>query len=125
VSPLRFYQAGMLVCVAAFIPLAFSAGPVMVLLMVYAAASISTIIAYTLLTQLVPASQTGRVTTASNMLLFGTSFTFQWGIGAILGLWPSADGRYDPEGYRVAFGVLLAAQAAAAAWLLTARETRP
>ena len=32
-----------------------------------------------------------------------------------------AQGRYDPEAYRVAFGILLAAQAAAAAWLLTAR----
>ena len=49
----------------------------------------------------------------------------QWGVGAILGLWPGAEGRYDPEGYRVAFGVLLAAQAAAAAWLLTAQEARP
>ena len=126
VTPLRFYQAGMLVCVAAFVPLVLGTrGPVMLFLMLYAATSIATIISYTMLTHLVPASQTGRVTTASNMLLFGSSFTFQWGVGAILGLWPSADGRYDPEGYRVAFGVLLAAQAAAAAWLLTARETRP
>ena len=47
--------------------------------------------------------------------------------GVLRGLhfqWPSAQGRYDPEGYAVAFGVLLAAQAAAAAWLLTAREKR-
>jgi sugar phosphate permease len=124
VSPLRFYKAGMLICAAVFAPLAFGAGPALLLLMTYAATSISTIIAYTLLTQLVPASQTGRVTTASNLLLFATSFVFQWGVGAILGLWPSADGRYDPEGYRVALGVLLAAQAAAAAWLLTAREAR-
>jgi hypothetical protein len=63
------------------------------------------------------------VTTASNLLLFGTSFAIQWGVGAILGLWPAAGGRYDPDAYRVAFGVLLAAQAAAAAWLLTARDT--
>ena len=92
------------------------------MLVLFAATSIAAIIAYTLLTQLVPAAQTGRVTTASNLLLFGTSFAFQWGVGAILGLWPGAQGRYDPEAYRVAFGLLLAAQAAAAAWLLTAKR---
>jgi predicted MFS family arabinose efflux permease len=119
-KPLRVYQAGMLACTAAFGALAFG-GPVLLSLVLFATTSIAAIIAYTLLTLLVPAEQTGRVTTASNLLLFGTSFAFQWGVGAILGLWPSAQGRYDPEGYRVAFGVLLAAQAAAAAWLLTAR----
>lgn len=119
---LRLYQGGMLMCAAAFAPLAFGArSAVLLFLVLFAATSIAAIIAYTLLTQLVPAAQTGRVTTACNLLLFLTSFAFQWGVGAILGLWPSAQGRYDPEGYRVAFGVLLAAQAAAAAWLLTAR----
>jgi predicted MFS family arabinose efflux permease len=121
-NPLRVYQCGMLLCAAAFAPLAWGVRDgVLVLLVLFAATSISTITAYTLLTQLVPAAQTGRVTTASNLVLFSTSFAFQWGVGAILGLWPGAQGRYDPEGYRVAFGVLLAAQAAAAAWLLTAR----
>jgi len=125
VSPLRVYQVGMLLCAAAFAPLAFGVGSaVLLFLVLFAATSIAAIIAYTLLTQLVPAAQTGRVTTASNLLLFATSFAFQWGVGAILGYWPSAQGRYDPEAYRVAFGLLLAAQAAAAAWLLSARETR-
>ena len=109
-------------CAAAFAPLAFGAGRgTLLFLVLFAATSIAAIIAYTLLTQLVPAAHTGRVTTASNLLLFGTSFAFQWGVGAILGQWPGAQGRYDPEAYRVAFGLLLAAQAAAAAWLLTTR----
>ena len=125
VAPLRFYQLGMLACTAAFIPIALNfEKAVLVYLVLFAATSIAAIIAYTLLTHLVPVAQTGRVTTASNLVLFGTSFSFQWGVGAILGYWPSAQGRYDPEAYRVAFGVLLAAQAAAAAWLLTARESR-
>ena len=120
-APLRFYQAGMLICAAAFTPLALGASRgALLFLVLFAATSIASIIAYSLLTQLVPAAQTGRVTTASNLLLFGTSFAFQWGVGAILGNWPSAQGRYDPEAYRVAFGLLLAAQAAAAAWLLGA-----
>ncbi len=126
ISQLRVYQLGMLSCAAAFAPLAFGLKEsLLVCLVLFAATSIAAIIAYTLLTHLVPASQTGRVTTASNLLLFGTSFAVQWGVGSILGLWPAEGGRYDPEGYRVAFGVLLAAQAAAAVWLLTARETRP
>ncbi len=125
-SQLRLYQVGMIVCAAAFAPLAVGMKEYVVTsLVLFAATSIAAIIAYTLLTHLVPASQTGRVTTASNLLLFGTSFAIQWGVGAILGLWPAEGGRYDPEAYRVAFGLLLAAQAAAAAWLLTARETRP
>jgi hypothetical protein len=111
----------MLLCAAAFAPLAFGAPGVTVVLALFAATSIAAIIAYALLTHIVPPAQTGRVTTASNLLLFGTSFTVQWGVGAVLGLWPSAGGRYAPEAYRFAFGLLLAAQAAAAAWLLTAK----
>jgi MFS family permease len=125
ISSLRVYQGGMALCTGIFALLVFSTGAALPLLMLFAATSISAITAYTLLTHLVPATQTGRVTTASNLLLFATSFTFQWGVGAILGQWPSAQGRYDPEGYRVAFGVLLAAQAAAAAWLLTAPNSVP
>jgi hypothetical protein len=64
------------------------------------------------------------VTTSSNVLLFGTSFAFQWGVGALLGLWPSESGRYQPEAYRAAFGLLLALQAVAALWLLTARQEK-
>jgi hypothetical protein len=123
IGPLRIYQVGMLMCAGAFAPLAFGAGRgVLLFLVLFAATSIAAIVAYTLLTQLVPAAQTGRVTTASNLVLFATSFSIQWGVGAILGQWPSAQGRYDPEAYTVAFGVLLAAQAAAAAWLLTAKR---
>jgi MFS family permease len=123
--PLRVYQIGMLMCAAAFAPLALGTSQAVLGFMVlFAATSIAAIVAYTLLTQLVPSAQTGRVTTASNLILFGTSFAVQWGVGAVLGQWPSAQGRYDPDGYRVAFGVLLAAQAAAAAWLLTAKEAR-
>jgi predicted MFS family arabinose efflux permease len=122
VAPLRFYQAGMLVCTATFLPIALGLNRgALLFLVLFAATSIAAIIAYSLLTHLVPAAQTGRVTTASNLLLFGTSFAIQWGVGAILGYWPSAQGRYDPEAYRVAFGLLAAAQAAAAAWLLTAK----
>lgn len=123
VSQLRLYQVGMVVTTIAFVPLALGLRDgLLVALAIFAAASIAAIIAYTLVTRLVPDAQTGRVTTASNVLLFAASFGFQWGVGAVLGLWPTSEGRYDPEGYRVAFGILVAAQAAVAAWLLTAKE---
>ncbi len=125
ISQLRLYQAGMLACAASFAPIALGAAfGTLLWLVLFAATSIAAITAYTLLTQLVPAAQTGRVTTSSNVLLFGTSFVFQWGVGALLGLWPTSEGRYQPEAYRVAFGLLLAAQAAAAVWLLTARQEK-
>ena len=122
ISQLRLYQAGMLAAAASFAPIALGA-PTGVLgaMVLFAGTSIAAVIAYTLLTLLVPVAQAGRVTTAANLLLFATSFAFQWGVGAILGLWPSASGRYDPEAYRTAFGILLALQAAAAVWLLTAK----
>ncbi|MEA3193139.1 MAG: hypothetical protein QOD26_1472 [Betaproteobacteria bacterium] len=126
ISQLRLYQGGMLLTAVAFVPIALGLHDgLFVVLALFAATSIAAIIAYTLVTQLVPLAQSGRVTTASNVLLFSASFAFQWGVGAVLGLWPASAGRYDPEGYRVAFGILLAAQAAAAAWLLTAREGKP
>ncbi len=125
ISQLRFYQAGMLLCAASFAPIALGAASGTLLwLVLFAATSIAAITAYALLTQLVPAAQTGRVTTSSNLLLFATSFGFQWGVGALLGLWPSSEGRYQPEAYRAAFGLLLAAQAAAALWLLTAKSEK-
>jgi len=45
-------------------------------------------------------------------------------MGALLGLWRTKEGRYQPDAYRVAFGLLLTAQAAAALWLLTARQEK-
>src|SRR6266852_6026284 len=123
ISQLRLYQAGMLACAASFAPIALGAARGTLLwLVLFAATSIAAITAYTLLTQLVPAAQTGRVTTSSNVLLFATSFVFQWGVGSLLGLWPTSEGRYQPEAYRAAFGLLLALQAAAALWLLTAKS---
>jgi predicted MFS family arabinose efflux permease len=116
ISQLRLYQAGMLATAAAFVPVALGVRPGLLVWMVaFAAMSIAAIIAYTLVTQLVPLAQSGRVTTASNVVLFAASFAIQWGVGAALGRWRS---------YEVAFGILLAAQAAAAAWLLTAKEGR-
>jgi hypothetical protein len=53
---------------------------------------------------------------------FFISFLFQFGIGAVLRLFPVVDGRYSPEGYALAFGLIAAVQCAVLAWLLPMKE---
>jgi predicted MFS family arabinose efflux permease len=92
------------------------------ILAVYGFTAISAVLAYAVLTPLFPAELTGRVNTASNVLMFAASFLFQWGIGAVLRLYPAADGRYAPAGYATAFWILGALQAAAILWVLPMRS---
>jgi hypothetical protein len=92
------------------------------ILVVYGFTAISAALAYALLTPLFPPEMTGRVNTASNVLMFGCSFLFQWGIGAVLRLYPVTDGRYAPEGYAVALLILGVLQFAALLWLAPMRE---
>src|SRR5438093_12765289 len=74
VSQLRFYQAGMLLCAASFAPIALGAASGTLLwLVLFAATSIAAITAYTLLTQLVAAAQTGSVPTSRNVHLITQS----------------------------------------------------
>jgi len=126
VSRLTVYKAGLAVSFAMFALLAAGVTTGLgVILVVYGFTAISAALAYALFTPLFPPEMTGRVNTASNVLMFGVSFAFQWGIGAVLRLYPVADGRYAPEGYAAAFIVLGVLQLAALAWLAPMREARP
>ena len=91
------------------------------ILLVYAFASTSGALCYALLTPRFPPAMTGRVITASNMLLFTASFVLQWSIGAVLKLYPVMDGRYSSGGYAAAFTTIALLQLAAFAWLLPMR----
>ena len=91
-------------------------------LALYAFTGISAALAYALLTPLFPAEMTGRVSTATNVLMFALSFCMQWAIGAALKLYPIIDGRYSPAGYTAAFTVIAALQLAAILWLLPMRK---
>ncbi len=63
----------------------------------------------------------GRANTGMNLLSGTGAFLLQYAIGAIIGLWPrTAEGGYDPEGYRVAIGVLLALQVVTFIWFAMA-----
>jgi MFS family permease len=92
------------------------------ILALYGFTTISAALSYPLLTVRYPPEMTGRVSTASNVLMFAVAFVFQWAIGAVLRLYPEVEGRYAPEGYATALFSLAALQIAALAWLLPLKE---
>ena len=123
VSRLGLYKLGSAMGVAAFITIAFDLAPVKLpLLMVYGFSTISGALAYALLTRQFPPEMSGRVNTAANVAFFAFSFLFQLGIGVVLRLSLVVDGRYSPDGYMLAFGLIAAAQCAVLAWLLPMQE---
>ena len=122
-APMRTFKIGLVLSVVMFALLAAGVRSGLgVILAVYGFCAISAALAYAVLTPLFPPEMTGRVNTASNVLMFGFSFAFQWGIGAVLRLYPVADGRYAPEGYAMALWILVAFQAATLTWLLPMRS---
>ena len=79
------------------------------------------IITYAALSQSFPLHLSGRVNTAINLLVFVASFSAQWGIGAIINLWPgTADGGYNPPGYQAAFTMMLVLQLLSLLWFVFA-----
>ena len=77
----------------------------------------SGILPYALLSQSFPAHLAGRVITGLNFLVFAGAFGAQWGIGAVINLWPpGAGGAYPLVAYDVAFSLMLALQALALTW---------
>lgn len=51
---------------------------------------------YASLSQKFPLELTEQVNTALNLLVLITAFVGQWGIGAIIDLWPMLGDRYNP-----------------------------
>ncbi len=73
-------------------------------------------LSYALLSQSFARTLAGRVNTALNLLVFVGAFAMQWGLGALIGLWPLATGGYAQAGYASAFGLVLVLQVAALGW---------
>lgn len=83
----------------------------------------STILWYALLSQRVAPEIAGRANTGMNVIAFGGAFAAQWGLGAIIGLWPGVvPGTYALAGYRAGLGTSLALQAVGFLWLLWPRR---
>ena len=79
-------------------------------------------LAHSIATRRYPRDMAGRINTALNTLTFIGTFLGQWGVGAILNLWPPTGTGYDPQGYFWAFGGLCLMQAAGLAWLWSGRS---
>ena len=124
ISRLTMFKLGMALSVAMFWLLAFGVTRGLgVLLFVYGFTTISAALAYALLPPAFPTEMTGRVITASNVLMFSVSFVFQWGVGAVLKLYPVADGRYSPQGYITALTILAILQLGVLLWVLPMRRS--
>jgi MFS family permease len=124
VPPLLTYFAGCTACSVAMIPIVLGYGPASLLWwMLFVGLAPAGALAYALLTGRFPKAMTGRVVTALNMVTFLVAFAVQFGVGAILDLWPVVEGRYAPEGYRVAFALCWLMQVAAVAWLAYAERS--
>jgi sugar phosphate permease len=82
-------------------------------------------LAYAIQTRRYDPALAGRVNTAVNLLVFLGAFVAQWGVGAIVDLWPDTSGRHPAAAYAAAFGALAGAESLALAVLfVSGREAR-
>lgn len=83
------------------------------------------VLSYAALSQKFPPELAGRANTAVNVLVFGSAFICQWGVGVIIDMWPTnAAGGFHPDGYRSAFAVLIVLQFLAFVWFWMAPVAR-
>lgn len=122
IAPLKVFKFAIGLSVASFCALALArpAGA-MIFWSLLNLFSTSAALSYSILSRSFPRALTGRVNTAINLLVFVAAFATQFGIGAIMDLWPASAGHYPPEAYRAAFGVVAVLQVAAFLVLLPAR----
>lgn len=75
------------------------------------------ILAYPWLASYFGSALSGRAHTAVNLLIFGCAFIAQYGIGAIIELYPAPpEGGYSVKSYTTAFGAFLVIQVASLIW---------
>ena len=83
------------------------------------------ILSYAALSQQFPKELAGRVNTGINLLVFIAAFIAQWGIGAIINLWPTqAGGQFATEGYLAGFGMMLGLQVLGLLWFALSRPRK-
>jgi predicted MFS family arabinose efflux permease len=84
------------------------------------------VLAYSIVARRYPRGMAGRTNTAVNVIGFVGMFGGQWGIGAVLSLWPphlsNGASGYAPQGYPWALGMVWAVQLAGLAWLWAGRR---
>ncbi len=124
VDAMRVAVAGMATFAVVQVPLAMLwTGAVLPCWMLFGFFGTTGILAYASLPRRFPPTLAGRVITGINVMSFTGAFAVQWGIGAIINLFPpTATGGYAPEGYALAFWIMIAVQAAGLAWYLGYRK---
>ena len=77
------------------------------------------VLAYPRLAGHFPLEYAGSAHTGLNVLMMSGAFGVQFGVGAVIDLWPpTPGGGYNPDAFAAAFSMLLALQAAAFLWFL-------
>lgn len=85
---------------------------------------IMTTVVFAALASHFPQTHVGRAHTAANVLVFSMAFAYQFGIGAIVELWPAnPDGSYPATAYTVAFLITTGTQILALFWYLISPKT--
>jgi MFS family permease len=79
-------------------------------------AGAATVLSFAVVADYFPSEFAARANGALNLLHFGWAFAIQYGIGLVVGQWPSQDGHYPVVAYQAAFGLCVALQAAALVW---------
>ena len=118
VSPILIYFAGCVACTAGMLPLVlgYSANAVVYWALFMGFSAFGSL-SYPLLATRFPVDITGRVMTALNLVTFSLAFAVQFGVGAIINLWPVIDGGYAVDGYRASFALCWVLQVISVAWL--------
>ncbi|MGA8007523.1 MAG: hypothetical protein WCA17_15645, partial [Burkholderiales bacterium] len=94
----------------------------LVLWCTFVGGSTAIVLSFSLLSRRYPKEMSGRANTGINVFGFSGMFLGQWGLGAVLDLWPQSASGYAPEAYTWALGLAWAIQFAGLAWLWTGRR---
>ena len=127
IRPMSVAAVGMTIFMLLLAAIAFEWTPfVLQTWMLFGFFGTTSIIPYAVLAQSFATELAGRVITGLNLLVFLGAFSAQWGMGALIDLWPrTASGGYAPAGYRTALLVMLAIQIIAMIWyVLASRQAR-
>jgi MFS family permease len=126
VAPLTIFKLGAIASAILMVTFALGiTGAAVVTWGLYAFIAPIATLSYAILTQRYDRVLAGRVNTAVNVLVFVSAFAAQWGMGAIIGLWPPEAGRYPLAAYTAAFGTVVVLQILALLPLATLREVGP
>ncbi|MBS27782.1 MAG: MFS transporter [Alphaproteobacteria bacterium] len=127
IAPIVTAGVGMgLFILVQFVVMAGWADSPVLLWLVFGATGTTGVVCFAVISHAFPADLAGRASTALNLMVFGAAFALQWGMGEVINIWPTgADGSYAAAGYQAAFGIALALQIVAFAWMLIRRPQAP